>query len=245
MLTNWVVAFTYFAPLALRGRAWLYKRPRLGLALWLSLFSGSVLAAVAAIGLAVFSAFENWMTMHRDGFNGGWLPALIAGFAPWAILAAGGILMAIASTKFEQLYSKAAELDPDLLGGRQVGERSGFKLFEIPLDIAYIGCSGATRSVVYASGIFSVLNADEFEAALAHEVAHLRARHPQMLSFVRWVGRLFSAFKASAILESEVYLLCELAADRGVGDQGSLRSGLEKIVGHEDLEVRIRLSFAK
>jgi Zn-dependent protease with chaperone function len=246
VLIEWVVGFTYLSPLVLVGREWLYRRPNLGIFLWLGLFSISFLASVSAIAIALVSVFENWLAL-RQGVRGsdGWFELVFSSFAPWVVLAFGGILASLANQRIESLFALDERVDPGLLGGQAVGEISGFQIVELPVSFAYVGSSWKERAVIQTVGARNTLSAGELESCLQHEVAHLRFRHVQLLATATVLNRLLGAFAASKAMLTELTLLAELSADRSVDDSHALRSALFKLNPKRSRELSIRLEQAQ
>ncbi|MCX8528554.1 MAG: M48 family metalloprotease [Rhodoluna sp.] len=249
VLIEWVVGVTYLSPLALVGRVWLYRRPKLGISLWLGLFSLSFLASLGAVLLALWSVFENWLVLRQGVTSSvGWVHLLMSSLAPWAALALGGILASVANHRIGSLFDSERHSPPTLLGGQRVGELDGFQVIELPISFAYVGSSWRDRSIVQSKGARDSLTPTELESCLRHEVAHLRFRHVQILTTATVLNRLFGTLTASKAMLTELNLLVELAADRAVENKSALRSSLLKLDPLPSRELAIRLhilDFAK
>ncbi len=245
LLTSWVVDFAHAAPVILPGRRWIYRHPNLGLCLWFGLFIASVIAAAAAVVIAVLSVFATWLELQRTGVGeSDWVLALTVSFAPWLILAFGGILLALVNTKLERAFQEAPRVELGLLGGKEVGRVSGFRIIELPLEFNYLGSSYSDKAVIRTKGSVRELSESELQACTEHEVAHLKARHGLMLRALAFVQQSLGVFGASRVMANEVRVLIELAADRKVEDRVAARSALLKLVGEKpDREARLRLAF--
>ena len=78
----------------------------------------------------------------------------------------------------------------------------------------HTACPGLRRRVVLTEGTLAALPPDELAAVMAHERAHLRARHDLVLEFFTVLHRAVPArLRAPAALR-EVHLLIEVLADR-------------------------------
>lgn len=242
-LANWVVAFAYFSPLALVNRDFMYRRPALGLWLWLSLFFASVAALVAAIGIACWSVFETWAKLNSTALGSDrWFEALLISFSPWLVLALAGVVTALANQKLEGLFVRTNRPDPVTLGAIQVSSFGGFPVLELPVAFAYVGSSATSRSILVASGTRQLLNAAELEACFEHEAHHLRAHHGRLTALLSLAMHSIGSFAATQAMVSEASLLIELAADSSVVDTEALKGALRKIGGN-DRETRVRLSL--
>jgi Zn-dependent protease with chaperone function len=82
-----------------------------------------------------------------------------------------------------------------------------------PTPTAYC-LPGLRRRVVLSEGTLSALPADELAAVMAHERAHLRARHDLVLEFFTVLHRAVPPRLRAAEALHEVHLLIEALADR-------------------------------
>jgi Zn-dependent protease with chaperone function len=225
-----VVAFTYFSPLALTGRIALYRRPQLGITLWLGLFAVSVIAAIAALGVAVASIFQTWFSLHRQSLRPDDLVSvLVSSFMPWVALAVGGILISLVNMRIEPLLDKQKAPNLNLSGGLPVDTCEGFDVFELPVDVAFIGAAAKDRAIIRTRGARTALTPKELEACQRHEAAHLRLRHARVLSFANLTNRLLGVFSASRAMLRELSVLIELVADKNAKDPVSLTRALAKL----------------
>ncbi|MBO0811010.1 MAG: M56 family metallopeptidase [Microlunatus sp.] len=101
----------------------------------------------------------------------------------------------------------------------QVGRRSGLpgppglRVMSEPMPVAY--CLPAVRHsrVVLSDGALRTLSSDEVAAVLAHEEAHVRARHDLVLDTFTALHRAFPIAVRSDVPLKEARLLVELLAD--------------------------------
>lgn len=87
------------------------------------------------------------------------------------------------------------------------------RVIEHPTPTAYC-VPGVRRRVVLTQGTLDALPEKELEAVLAHERAHLVARHDLILEFFTVVHEAVPAFVRSEAALREVNLLIEVLADR-------------------------------
>jgi Zn-dependent protease with chaperone function len=242
LLVNWVVAFAYFAPTALSGRRFIYRRPSFGIALWLTLFATSVLAFASALLVACYSVFTTWTNLQQTRVGSDlWLEALVVSFAPWLVLAFAGIATALVNQKLDGIFDHSLRVAPTLMGAKRVGEVSGYAVMELPLDFVYIGSTATERVIVQTRGVRELLSPEELQACQQHEVAHLRLRHGRISAFVSLASQLLGGFAVTRAMNSELSLLLELVADSKVEDKPALKLALQKFVDG-DREVGVRLA---
>jgi hypothetical protein len=242
LLVNWVVAFAYFAPTALTNRKFLYQNPKIGLAIWATLFVSSIMAAALALGLACYSVFITWTNLQETRIGSdSWLEALVVSFAPWLVLAFAGIATALVNQKLEGVFSSAHKVSPALMGAKQVGEFEGFAVLELPLDFAYLGSRATDRTILQTRGARKKLTIGELQVCHRHEVAHLRMRHGRVVAAVALANQLLGSFAVTRAMSAEVSLLIELVADSAVEDKETLSRALHKL-GSRDREAQIRIA---
>jgi Zn-dependent protease with chaperone function len=89
--------------------------------------------------------------------------------------------------------------------------------------IAFI-LGGRAGGVVVSRGLLALLDDDERDAVLAHELAHLRLRHHRLLRFAQVVSTALgpavpAAGDAAALLARELEVIADQAAASEVGDR--------------------------
>lgn len=93
-------------------------------------------------------------------------------------------------------------------------EQSGVRVLETEVPMAYCVPGLARSRVVVSAGAFGRLATDELAAVLAHERAHLRARHDLVVEAFTVLHEAFPRFVSSGEALREVRLLAEVLADR-------------------------------
>ena len=218
-----VAAGTALGAAALTSARWPYRAPGAAILLWQALGLSWGLAAVGT--LAALGAVPG-----RYGVAGGALsgairalrttalgaPTLIA-VARLAVLAASAALFAllcwvlvaasatvlVARRRHRDLLSLLAHGDPKVPGALVVDH---------PAAAAY--CVPGLRSrIVISAGTLDLLDAAELAAVLAHERAHLRARHDLVLLPFSALGRAFPRSRLVRQAYATVALLVEMLAD--------------------------------
>jgi len=218
-----VAGGTALGAAALASARWPYRAPGAAILLWQALGLSWGLAAVGS--LAALGAVPG-----RYGVAGGALsgairalrttalgaPTLIA-VARLAVLAASAALFAllcwvlvaasatvlVARRRHRDLLSLLAHGDPKVPGALVVDH---------PAAAAY--CVPGLRSrIVISAGTLDLLDAAELAAVLAHERAHLRARHDLVLLPFSALGRAFPWSRLVRQAHATVALLVEMLAD--------------------------------
>jgi Zn-dependent protease with chaperone function len=218
-----VAGGTALGAATLASARWPYRAPGAAVLLWQALGLSWGLAAVGA--LAALGAVPG-----RYGVAGGALsgairalrttalgaPTLIA-VARLAVLAASAALFAllcwvllaasatvlVARRRHRDLLSLLAHGDPKVPGALVVDH---------PAAAAY--CVPGLRSrIVISAGTLDLLDAAELAAVLAHERAHLRARHDLVLLPFSALGRAFPWSGLVRQAHATVALLVEMLAD--------------------------------
>ncbi len=213
--------------------------PRLSVAVWLSAIAVvAVVWVVAGAGLIldvvllhsaadpVRYCMDVLLAVHRFGwFGDAVLIAVAAAGASATTLAARRIMAA--------MHRMSARSCEHASTAHMLGARDGVVVVTSEHRAAYC-VAGRPSAIVVTSGAVSSLDAAELEAVLAHERAHLRGRHPQLLMLLNalygvlpWVPLLRRAADAVARL---VEMCADDAAARSHGSAALLR-GLVALTG--------------
>ncbi|MGZ4599610.1 M56 family metallopeptidase [Oryzihumus sp.] len=199
------------APRVMSRRTGFRRSPRPALVVWQCVSLAAVLAALAA-GPAVIPATAG----HGSG------RAVVGGLA--LALSAGMLLRLLWSghrvgTRLRAVRREHRELVdllglPDDVDAPQVTHRDGtVRVLAHPTPTAYC-LPGLRRRVVLTRGALESLPPDQLAAVLAHERAHLRARHDLVLEFFTVLHRAVPPWLRSEAALAEVRLLVEVLADR-------------------------------
>lgn len=230
-LLGLVLSLLVPAPLA-RAR-WTAATPTASVVLWQAVVLASVLSAVAVVLIA------------PEEISG----ALSAGptAAAWGLFAALAVALLIVSRLVVSLvgvmrrsaarrarHRELLDLLDDAersaaLAGDLAADQRALRVLGAPLPLAY-GLPGRSPRVVVSDGALRLLDTDQLRAVLAHEQAHLDARHDVVLesfaAFHRAVPRPLRNDRALGAVELLLEAAADDAARRRCGD-APLRSALE------------------
>lgn len=183
----------------------LRRTPRAAMLLWQGVALAAVLSALGA-GLSL-------ATDHGMGVVAGLALAVTAVVAARLLVSGhrvGTSLRAVRRHHREQLDLLATPPGPD---------RPGISVLETERPLAYCVPGVQASRVVVSSGALATLAPDELDAVLAHERAHLRARHDLVLEAFSVLHRAFPRWVSSAAALREVRTLVEVLADRAASRQ--------------------------
>lgn len=205
---EWLLIVTALTPLTFRGK--FHARPNLGIALWLGLFVSGILSILSVGIVSIWSLFE----LVEVGANSKLLPLeLASNLGIWALLALAGITLAQINQRTEPLAQEASAIRPELAKtGTDNGFFAGFPIKRIELPLPLLFVSG--RTINLSTGTRSLLSEAELEAALWHEVGHIRGRHELIKAMAKLAQTLTPRIRASRIMANEIDILAEIAADR-------------------------------
>lgn len=205
---EWLLIVTALTPLTFRGK--FRSNPNLGITLWFGLFVSGIVSILATLTVSIWALFE----LVEVGADSKLLPLeLASNLGIWALLALAGITLAQINQKTEPLVQEANAIRPELAKtGVDDGFFAGFPVKRIELPMPLLFTAGQT--IYVSSGAKSVLSELELEAALWHEVGHIRAAHQAIKTLAKFAETLTPRIRASKIMASEVDRLSELAADR-------------------------------
>lgn len=205
-LVELVMLVTISAPMFFAGR--FRKTPNLGIFLWFGSLLTSMVASLVAIGIGIYFVFNTYSSLQA-GDNPIFIIAI--SFAPWLLLASGGVLLALANQRLSPLF----EVTPDLgklddFGARYVRDYRTAQVME--LEIPGYFALARERKIYLSSAAFS-LPERQLEAVLRHEFGHIQLRHQLLKKLAYLIYQLLPWVVASRALKREVDVLCELAAD--------------------------------
>lgn len=207
----------YILPLALLAMALAWPVPRLmsrltefraapraALVVWQATAVAAVLAALFAAPAAV--PFIVRQQEHIGRYV--WLVAL-AGAVSGLVLAR----LLVSGHKVGRNLRVIRRRHRDLVDLLSAHDDPHVRVLEHPTPTAYC-LPGLSRRVVLSQGTIDTLPERELEAVLAHERAHLAARHDLILEFFTVVHEAVPPFVRSEDAMREVHLLIEVLADR-------------------------------
>lgn len=211
----------FLAPFPLRRMRWPERAPGLGILAWQALSLAALIAAVLA-GVALAAPTD----LLAHGLSGLWqicVHTFTAGFGeadPGRVvglvgLSVAGLLAVRAGWAVGRELAVGASRRRRHVAVAEVVGRRGADPLVITLDFdePVIYCvPGRRPRVIVSSAAAATLPPEELSAVLAHERAHLRARHDLVLAIAHGLVRAFPVplFRTAA---DEVVRLVELAAD--------------------------------
>ena len=189
----------------------LRRTPRAAMVLWQSVALAGVLAALGAGLSLVTSQLDDDRSVTSYAVSA--IPLSITGLVLARLLLSGHRV----GTNLRHLRRRHRQL-VDLLAE----DRDGVHVLDHEAPTAY--CLPGLRSrVVVSSATVTSLTPDELAAVLAHERAHLRARHDLVLEAFTVLQQAFPAVVTSRQALDEVRLLVEVLADRSARRQHGAR----------------------
>lgn len=201
-LVGLAFALTAPAPRLLARVASLRRAPREALVLWQAV---SLAAVVSAVALGPVAVLLLWPDQ----------PLVIAAAV---VLSAGVLLRVLVSghqvgTRLRADRRRNRTLVDALGTDPPPGHAAELRVIAHPTPTAYC-LPGLRRRVVLSEGALAALPPDELAAVLAHERAHLRARHDLVLEFFTVLHTAAPRWLRAAAALREVQLLIEVLADR-------------------------------
>lgn len=211
---EWVILITTLAPIFLPTRKLFLRVPTLGLGIWFASFLSAGIATATALIVSIWSVVATWLTLEANpALSPNWLLAFGISFAPWLMLALGGISLALINLRIEPLIHFARKTHPQFQSAlRPVQNFMGKEVFELPLSLPV----AFTRrgQIIVSTAVRDSLPDDEFQAVLWHELAHIALKHNSLKSLAGFVQSISPGLAASKALVIQVDALCEIAADK-------------------------------
>jgi Zn-dependent protease with chaperone function len=198
---------------------WTWRAPRLGVALW-QLFGFAALTSVLGlplqVALAPYDAATAVALWRATGdVASGRVPAeLGAARLVLAAVTVGGAAAALAAVvggQWRAVRQRRRHVDALSLVARRDAAAGDAVVLDHPAGAAY--CVPGTSIVVVSAGVLRALEEAEVAAVLAHEQAHLRARHDVVLLPFVVARRLLARVPGIRSAGESVALLVEMCAD--------------------------------
>jgi Zn-dependent protease with chaperone function len=213
------VLLAWPVPRVLAHATSLRRAPRAALVLWQSTAVAAVLAALLAAPAAIPLLIGSQLRLSEHGVTLA-VAAALSGVVAVRLLLSGdrvGRNLRTARRRHRDLV--------DLLGVAGEGADRHMRVLEHTTPTAYC-VPGVRRRVVLTQGTLDRLGPDELSAVLAHERAHLGARHDLVMEFFTVVHEAMPGFLRSESALREVHLLIEVLADRAaVRHAGAVSTG--------------------
>jgi bla regulator protein blaR1 len=214
------VAAGFLAPLALSRARWPSRAPRLGAAAWLIAAITSALAALlatATVALPVSTAGHALAELWHACL-GGWRhyygDASLTGVGI-AAAATAAMLISLARSVVVHAREVGAVRGGQQAGLALLGAVADRDLVVLPHPVPAAYCvPGRPGHVVLTDGAVRALAADQVDAVLAHERAHLAGHHARLIGVAtvldNGLGRIAPVFSRAA---REITALVEMIAD--------------------------------
>ncbi|MFD1827335.1 MULTISPECIES: M56 family metallopeptidase [Mumia] len=197
-------------PAVLARMEWPYRAPRAAVVLWQALALAAILAVVGA-GLSA----SLWLVVHEGAPNpepGAWRVALHVAFLALTLVVVFRTAWSMVSVTLEvRAVRRRHRTLVDLVASRDASRRS-VRILDTSEPFAYC-LPGMDARVVLSRGTVASLDPSELDAVLAHERAHLRARHDLVLDAFTALHRAFPRVLRSEAALASTRVLVELLAD--------------------------------
>jgi len=183
------------------------RTPRSAMVLWQAVALAAVLSALGA-GLALAGD----RALQRDPAVESWAVAVVALGVTGLVV--GRLLLSGHRTgrRLRSLRRRHREL-VDLVARRDEALGAGARVLDHEVPVAYCVPGLPGGRVVVSAGAVARLGPHELAAVVAHERAHLRARHDLVLEAFRVLHDAFPRWVSSGRALAEVRLLVEVLAD--------------------------------
>lgn len=226
----------------LRRARWVQHAPRLGILAW-QVLSLSIVVSVLLAGLSLTVPTMPVASSLAD-FVHACVTLIQAQYATPAGAAMSGIGLLIVATIIARLilgcYGTTREMVTErrrhrralaLLGRRD--RHRGVTVVTHDAPAAYC-LPGRHRRIVLTTAALEQLDDDQLAAVLAHEQAHLRARHDLVIVGATVLSAAFPRIRPFAIAKEQVHRLVELAADdsaAGCCERLTVAEGILNVAG--------------
>ncbi|MGH8774393.1 MAG: M56 family metallopeptidase [Jiangellaceae bacterium] len=242
LLLLYAVVLATVGAALLRRAWWVQRAPRLGILAW-QVLTGSIVASALLAGLALavpslpiaatLAEFAHaCVTLIQAQYA---TPAGVA-TATTGLVIVGAVVGRLAFCMVQGARAAATERRRHRRALALVG-RPEHRLgaIVIPHDVPEVYClPGRRRRIVLTSAALDTLSADQLAAVLAHERAHLRARHDLVIAAASALAQAFPRVPPFALAHDQIRRLVELAADdvaAGSSDRLMLAEGILTVAG--------------
>jgi Zn-dependent protease with chaperone function len=222
-------ALAWPAPVLLVRIPGLRRVPRAAMVLWQSVALSSVLTSLGALACLAVAAREEPASPAR------WLVAALAALLLVALLARIALSGHRTGTRLRSLRRRHRVL-LDLLSSDLDDAEAGVRVLDHATPTAYCLPGAYGGRVVVSAGTRRLLSGPELSAVLAHERAHLRARHDLVLEAFTVLHQAFPRLASGRAALDEVALLVEVLADRAARRQAGATPLVRALVALADME---------
>lgn len=195
---------------SLSRQRWTGRSPRLAIAMWIAV-SGSIFLSVGVSGVLMIQAWRE----HHGGLSptDDSLTIVIINVAIIAasLIATASVISAAATTVIESKRERAHHRFGIRAAAAQMHPR-GVTVLPSSVPAAYC-LAGKPALIVVTSAAVEALTANQLDAVIAHERAHLRGHHHGLVAVAQTAARAFPFVPAMRAFERETARLVELLAD--------------------------------
>lgn len=241
VLILFAAAAAALGPRLLSGGSWVARAPGLGILAWQALTAAVALALLLA-GLALALPELRLTTdlaalleacaaelRHQYGTPGGSLLSAVGGVFALALVARFAVC-------YSRVLLKARDERRRHLSGLALVARGqdGAGVTYVDHDAPLVYClPGRSGGVVVTRGAARLLSQEELAGVLAHERAHLRARHHLLIGASVALSRTFFHLGIFAVAAERIAQLAEMHADDAAGreQRPHLATALLQLVG--------------
>jgi Zn-dependent protease with chaperone function len=233
LLSGYALAVAWWTP-ALLGR--LTARgisARLGLAAWLTAMVSTIASAAVALQLLARAAVAGWNHLAEvvcrsvaghactaTGYQGAAFELALGVIAIVAGLAAAVLTWRYGHNMQRAQAQTRSHADLARVTGRRLPGDDTAVVLDAAQPVAYC-LPGRPATIVVTSGALALLDSAQLGAVLAHERAHLAARHHLLIALTRGLATVFPAVPLFVRGAEHVARLAEMCAD----DAAARRSG--------------------
>lgn len=241
-LLVWAALLTFVAPRLLLGARWPVRSPRLGILAWQAA-SGSVLTAVVFGGILLAVPIPTLPSGLAEVLAHCLMSIREAYRTPAAAFPAGlGLLLAtsvvtrlavVLASQWRHAARRRRALTEALTLIGRLDPGLGAVVVEHPTPAVYC-LPGRRRLIVITTGALAALDHAELDAVVAHERAHLSARHHLAVAAASSLAQAFPRVALLAGAAEQIPRLVEMAADDTAGargDRGLVAGALVALAG--------------
>lgn len=227
------------APLALTMGRWQMLHPRLALTAWFASFFLGVLLAITALLAGLVGAVTASAVHPHTG-------AVLLTAAAWLGLGGFGAMIAFVMASASTVVAHDGATEQALTSIAYYREqRDGFTLVRFESN-QHVACAvpGRHPEILVSTAMEEALSLPQLQAVLAHEYAHLRARHGWAIRIARVNAACLPNTRPGQTFQQATRLLIELAADdtaarqAGAANLANALSTLADITGAKGMRLR-------
>jgi beta-lactamase regulating signal transducer with metallopeptidase domain len=211
---------------------------RLGLAAWVTAMASALSAAAAGLEFLISQAVSGWPRLAeavcQSVAGGACTPGVYRGAMFELALAVTAIVAALSVSVLGWRYGRRvqraqrrtrAHAQAARITGRRLPGVSSAVVLDAPQPVAYC-VTGRPATIVLTTAALAVLDSAQLTAVLAHERAHLAARHHLLIALTRGLAASFPSVPVFTRGAQEVARLAEMCAD----DAAARRAGRPTLV---------------